>query len=121
MQIRLGTGDEVSAFEDAPEQVKAEIDGNADVVGDESLVIECGGECIKPVEEDDETEEDACCVTKVGLEGGLEGELVAVNALGLAGVVEANVGDADGNPAEERGDGGEVLEPGENLRGAGGG
>lgn len=42
---------------------------------------------------------------------GLEDERVAVDTLCLEGPVEAEVGDADGAPGEELGNGGEVLEP----------
>ncbi len=118
VQIRLGAADEVSALEDAPEQVQAEINWNADVVSDEALVIETWSECIEAVEKDDQAEEDSCCVGKVRLEGGLQGELIAIDALCLTRIVKPDVCNVDGHPGEERGNGGEVLEPLKDLIGA---
>lgn len=98
-------------LEDSPEQVQAEIDGNTDVVGDESLVIPLSGNRVEPIEENDQAEEDAGDICEIRLEGRLHRQRIAVNALSKAGVVEADVGNADANPREQGGDGGQVLEP----------
>lgn len=52
--------------------------------------------------------------------GGFEHERVAGYALRRKRAVELDVCQADGHPGEEAGDGGEVLEPGEDCGGAGG-
>ena len=70
------------------------------------------------VDNDEEDERDPCAP---GLEGSSPGELlVAVNALGFARVLEAQICDADGSPIGEGADGEEVLEPIEDDIGAGG-
>jgi len=66
---------------------------------------------VKTVEDDDHGEEDEGSPGEVGLEGRLEHQGVAVNTLCLERGVELDVGHADGAPGEERGDGGQVLEP----------
>jgi len=39
VQIRLSRVDEVSALEQLPEEIQAEVDGDTDVVGEEALVV----------------------------------------------------------------------------------
>ena len=53
-----------------------------------------------------------------GFEDEFFGREGAGDALGAEGGVEAQVGDGDGDPGEDLGDGGEVLEPGEDFCGA---
>ena len=89
--------------------------GDADVVGDEGLVIPFASDRVEPVEENDQAEEDAGGVAEVGLEGRFHWQGVAVDALSLASVVKADVGDANADPGEQGRDGGQVLEPGENF------
>ena len=74
---------------------------------------------MEPIEETDDTKKDEGEVRDIGLEGGSEGEGTTIDALGAQGGVEADVGDGDGHPGEEAGDGGEVLEPLEDVCGAG--
>lgn len=118
-QVGFGSTNSTSALEHLPEDVEEEVNGDSDVIGDEVLVAEAAGPDIEAVEEDDDREEHQRDPGEVRLEGGLEDEGVAVNTLGLESSVEANVRNADGNPGEEGGNGGQVLEPGEDGVGAG--
>ncbi|EZF74120.1 hypothetical protein H105_04130, partial [Trichophyton soudanense CBS 452.61] len=118
--IRFGGRDPAGALENLPEDEEGEVEGDADVGGEEGLEAE-GLEGVEAVEEDDDGEEDEGDPCEIGLEGRLEEEGVAVDALGLESGVEADVGDQHADPVEERGDGCQVLEPDEDLGRAGGG
>lgn len=107
-------------LEQLPKHVQEEIDGDSNISGHEFLGAPRTKD-VEAVEEDDDGEEDEGEPGGVGLEGGLEDESVAVDALCLEGFVELDVGDADADPAEEGGDCGQVLEPGEDYVGAAGG
>lgn len=63
----------------------------------------------KSVEDDDEGEIKESEPSGVWLEMALEDESVAVNTLCFERLIELDVGEADGTPCEERGDGGQVL------------
>lgn len=117
VNIRLRARDPPRPLEDLPERIQHEVDGNPHVSGDETIHIK-GPEDVEAVEDDDDGEEDEGEPCGVGLEGGPEDEGAAVDALGLEGGVEAEVGDRDGDPGEEGGDGAEVLEPCEDSGGA---
>ncbi len=70
------------------------------------------------VEKDDEAKVDQGSPGQEWLHGALENESVAVNALGIEGLLEIDVGNADAAPGEELGNGDQVLEPGEDQVGA---
>lgn len=116
VDVRLGRVDPLCTFEDLPADVQQEEDGDVDILGDEVVRDELGREGIEPVEDEDDREENKCGPGNVWLERRLEDEGVAVNTLRLEGLVKHDVCDADGDPGAERGDGAEVLEPGEGLR-----
>ena len=117
--VGLGGIDPLGALEDLPEGVEAEVDDDADVVGEEAGDVPVAvDEDVEAVEDDDEGEEDEGDPAEVGLEMRLEDERVAVDALRLERLVELDVRHADGRPGEERGDRRQVLEPLEGGRGA---
>jgi hypothetical protein len=138
VQIGLTRLDEVRTFDDTPEEIEAEVDGDTDVlfllahlaqngigcwrthIDDETLIIKSTSNSIEAIEEDDQTKEDCCSIRQIRLERRLERERATIDALRLRRVVEANIRDADRHPGEEGGDGGEVLEPREDRVGAGG-
>lgn len=124
--IRLMGLDELGPLEDLPEKVEAQVDGDADVRGDEVLhapvraAILVVREDREAVEDDDDDEKDKGDVGGVGLEAGFEDEVgVAVDVLGDEGFAEAQVGDEDADPGEERCDCSKRLEPVEDRRGTG--
>lgn len=110
-QIGLGRLDKVRPLDDPPEEVQAEIDGDPDVVRDERLVLEPSRNGVKPVEQDDQAEENQGSIAEIWLERTLEGQLVAIDVLSMTGVVEPDVRDVDADPGEEGGDCCQVLEP----------
>ena len=113
VDVRLRRVNPVRALEDFPERIQEEIDGDSNVRGDEVLVAPWRPD-VEAVEDDNEGEVDEGEVGEVWLEGRLEDEGVAVDALGFEGLVELNVCEADAAPGEETGDCGQVLEPFEN-------
>lgn len=117
VEVRFGRVDPFGALEDFPKCVKREIDGDADISGDE-IVNHPRLEDVEAIEQDDDAEEDEGKPGGVGLEGGLEDEGVAVDALDFERLVKLNVRDANADPGEEISDGGEILEPLKHDRGA---
>ena len=120
--VRLGSRDPPGPLEDLPEQEQGEIDRYAHIGRDEIVQIKAlgrAGEDVEAVEQCDEREEDETEPCRVWLESRLEDEGVAVDTLCFERGVELDVGDGDGHPGEEVGDGGQVLEPGEDSGGAG--
>jgi len=114
VQVSLGRFSPVRPLEDLPEQIQAEVNGDTDIIGDETLVIKPACDDVEAVKEDDQAEEDQGRITSVGLEGGLECQFIPVDALCDQGLAELNVGNADRHPGEQSRDGGQVLEPLEN-------
>ena len=80
-QIDLGGGDPAGPLDELPGKVENEVDGNTNVSGGKVGDVE-GLERGKPVEDDDDGEEDQRCICEVRLERGLEDQGVAVDALG---------------------------------------
>ena len=119
MDVCLRRVDPVRALEELPEDVQEEIDGDTDVRSDEVLVVPRGPD-IEAVEENDDREEEEGKPREVWLEGRLKHEGIAVDSLGLERGVKFDVRDADAAPGEKTGDGGEILEPGEDNIGAAG-
>jgi len=113
--IRVGCIDEVSPLEDLPEEVEDEEDWDADVGSEEvsniPMLVARANKDIEAVEDNDQAEEDQGNPGQIGLEVRPEHQGVTVNALCLEGGVELDVGQANGAPSEEGGDGGQVLEP----------
>lgn len=108
--------DECGTLEDLPEGIEGKVDGDADISGDEVLDGPVSGcEDIEAVEDDDDGEVGEGEVCGVGLEPGAEDQVLAVNSLSDQGLAELDEGDADGHPCEEVGNGGEVLEPAEDI------
>lgn len=119
--VRLRARDPLRPLEDFPESIQREVNRDTDVCSDEAVLIK-GPKGVEAVEKSDDGEENQREPRGIWLEGGFEDQGVAVDALGLEGGVEADVGNGDGHPGEERGDGDEVLEPFEDdvgARGAG--
>lgn len=94
---------ELCPLEEFPKQIEGEINGDADVGGDE-VVARPWLEDVEPVEEDDDGEEEERCVGRVRLEGRSENERVPIDTLRLECFVELNVRDAYADPGEEVGD-----------------
>jgi len=69
------------------------------------------GENIETIEKNDDYKVEESGPGGVWLEAALEYQSVAVNSLRLEGLVELDVGDADGAPSEEGGNGRQILEP----------
>lgn len=110
--------DELSPLEDLPEEVEAEIDGDANICGYEVLHAPVGAAILvvcedgEAIEDDDNDEEHQSDVGGVGLEAGFEDEVgVAVDVLGNEGFAESKVGDEDADPCEERRNCSKGLEP----------
>ena len=110
--IRLLRCQPLGPLEDFPECIQSKVDRDTNVGGDK-IIHRPRAEYVKTVEEGDGGEEDEREPGSVGLEWRPEDESVAVDTLGLEGGVKFDVGDADRHPGEETGDGGQVLEPGE--------
>ena len=115
MEIRLGWVNPFRPLEELPEGIKQEVYGYTDISGDE-VVDHKRREGIEAVEEKDQGEKDQGDPAEVGLEGRLEDERIAVDALRFECFVELDVGDRDTDPGEEVGNCHEVLEPGEGFR-----
>lgn len=116
----LGT-QPLGPLEDLPKGIEGEVDWDPHVRRDERIDVK-GTEDVEAVEKGDHGEENEGEPRRVRLEGGAEDEGAAIHTLGLEGGVEFDVGDGDGHPGEEIGDGDEVLEPLEDdvgARGAG--
>ncbi len=56
--ISINSSDEMSSLQQSPEEIETEIDGDADIVGDEGLIIKRGGEGVESIEQNDHAEED---------------------------------------------------------------
>lgn len=117
VQVSLRRVPPLRPLEDLPEEEQPEVDGNADIVGDEGIDVKAASNGVEAIEEDNETEEGKADPREVGLEWGLEDQGVAVNALGSKGLVELDVGNANRHPGEHRTDSSQVLEPGECFAG----
>lgn len=119
--VRLRGLDKRRAFEDAPEHVEGNVDGDSDVGGNEvadgPVAAREDGES---VEEDDDDEVGERRVRRVWLPWAAEDHAVPVDALCDQRLAELDVGDQDADPGEEVGDGGQVLEPVEDVVCAGG-
>lgn len=112
--------DNLGLLDELVTKVQAQDDGDIDVTGDEGLGGPVAlGESRPTAGEEEEEEEAERGPGDVGLEGGLPGEFVTGDALGLAAVVEAEVDDADDGPGDEGTDRDEILEPDEDDVGAG--
>lgn len=118
MDIRLVRAHEFRPLEDLPERVQGEIDGDADVSGDEPMDVE-RTEGVEPVEKGNHAEEAEGEPGRVGLTGRSEDEGAAIDPLGFERGVEADVGGGDAHPGDESGDCDDVLEPFEDDLGAG--
>ena len=121
MDVRLGSRDPFRPLEDFPEQEQCEIDRYAHIRRDEAVHIKFlgrAGEDVEAIEHCEQREKDEAEPCRVWLESRLEDETVAVDTLRFERGVELDVGDGDGHPGEEIGDGGQVLEPGEDGGGA---
>ena len=114
MEIRLCRVNPFRPLEDLPEGIEQEVNGYADVSGDE-IVDHEGRKGIEAVEEEDQGEKDQGDPAEVGLKGRLEDERVAVDALRFERFVELDVGDRNTAPGEEVGNCDEILEPGEGF------
>ena len=66
---------------------------------------------VKSVEDDDQGKIPESNPREVWLEGTFEDKRVAIDALGLEGLVELDIRQTDGAPGEQRADCGQVLEP----------
>lgn len=121
MKVHIHRANKPRALENLPPEEKCKEDRNPNVRSDEVIDVEGVAEGVEAVEDDDDGEEGESAPGNVGLEGGSEHQGLAIDALGLEGLVELDVGDADRAPGEEAGDGGKVLEPFERFVGAGGG
>jgi len=107
----------MSSLEESPEKIQAEIDRDADIIGDESLIFKFGREGDESVEHNDDAEESEGRICEIRLERRLEDEGIPINALGLERSVEFDVCHRDGGPGEKSGDGGQILEPGKDGAG----
>lgn len=115
MQISLLWLDKVSTLEHSPEEIQAKVDGYANIVGQECLIVPFASDRVKSVEEDDQAEERGRANSKVWLEGCLENQSVSINALCFESGMEASIGDANTDPCEEGTNRGKVLKPSEDL------
>lgn len=104
MDICINGFDHLGSLQDLPEVEAAEKDGHADVGSEEAGYVPVGvafaDEDVETVEEYDYSEVGERDPGHVGLEGRLEDEGVAVNALSLEGAVEADVGETNTAPGE---------------------
>lgn len=115
--VGFGRVHPLGPFEDLPEGIEQEIDGDADVGGDEVVAKE-GLEGVEAVKQDDHGEKGEGEVGRIGLKVGAENQSAPVHALSLQRFVELDVRNGDADPGEQAGDGGQVLEPLEHLGGA---
>lgn len=102
-QVHLGRPVPPGALEDFPKCVEHEINGNADVGGDE-VIAGPWLKDVEAVEDDNDGEEEEGSVGRVGLEGRSEDERVTVDPLCSECFVELDVRDTDADPGEEVGD-----------------
>ena len=120
MNIHLQRPKPPRPLQDLPEHKQSREDGNTNIRRDEVVGVKPfmrGGKSIEAVEEDDDGEEGEAEVSGVWLAPGFEDEGVAADALGFESGAEFEVGEGDGNVGAERGDGGDVQEPGECAEG----
>lgn len=110
--VCLGGVHPLGPLKDLPERVQQGVDWDANIIRDEAIDVE-GLEDVETVEDGDHGEEGKGKPGEVGLEWGFEDECVTVDALGFEGLVELDIGHADGHPGAEVGNGDEILEPGE--------
>lgn len=99
-QVHLGRLVPPGALEDFPKCVEHEINGNADVGGDE-VIAGPWLEDVEAVEDDNDGEEKEGSVGRVGLEGRSEDERVTVDPLCFECFVELDVRDTYADPSEE--------------------
>jgi hypothetical protein len=115
-QINLARPCNLCPLDDLPYHVWDDVDCNANVGSDEiSSVPVSAEENAEAGEDGDDAAADGADVGGQGLKPTLHGESVAVDVLGLAGVVVANVADTEGHPCEKTGNGTEVEQPREGL------
>ena len=119
--IRFSWVDHLGSLEDLPEGIEETEDCNADVGSEEAGQLigspRSGGEDLETVEENDEGEVRKASPGNVGLPFALEDHSATVDVLGNACRTEPGVCVGDGAPSEKRRDGGQVLEPPEDLVG----
>jgi hypothetical protein len=115
-QIDLASSGNLGSLHNFPNHVGDNVNCNANVGGNErSSVPVSAEEDAEAGEDGDDTTADGADVGSEGLKTTLHGKGVAVDVLGFAGVVVADVADAEGHPGEETGDGAEIEQPGEGL------
>lgn len=113
-QIHLGRVAQAGALEHFPKEVERDVNGNADVGGDEFIAVPWL-EDVEAVEDDDDEEEEEGTIGRPGLEGRSENKRATIDALRPERSVELDIRDTDADPGEEVGDCGQVLEPSEHL------
>ena len=116
-QIHLRWRHDLRAFEQLPPKVRDRRDDQHCVVREEGLDTR-RAETGVPEEEHHEALTDQPDPGAVRLEFADVGELAAVDALDLAGLVEAQVGDAHDDVVDDAARGDQVDQPGEHLGGA---
>ena len=109
--------DKLGALDELPEDEEAGHEDDDGVGGEEGLDVP-GPEAGVAVEDDDDTLDHHGDVGGVGLEPALVGEGVAVDALGLAGAVEEDVGGGHDDVVDETAGSEDVDQPREHLGGA---
>lgn len=112
-QVHLGRRVPPGALKDFPKDVEHEINGNADISGDE-VIAGPRLEDMEAVEDDNDGEEEKGKVGGVGLEGRSKNECFTSYTLCFECFVELDVRDTYADPCEEVGDRGQILEPLEN-------
>jgi hypothetical protein len=116
-QVNLACLGNLRSLDDFPYHVRDDVDRNADVGSDEvSSIPVSAEENPKAGEDGDDAAADGADVGGEGLKTSLHRESVAIDVLGLAGVVVADIADTEGHPCEETGDSTKVEQPGKGLR-----
>ena len=121
--IRLFTPHPSRPFIHFPKEEQRRVNHWRHIRRDEPARIESlrlARESIEPIEQRNSGKEDEAEPRNVGLKGGFEDEGGAGDVLSAERGIKADVGDRDGDPGEDLGDGGKVLEPGKDLCRAGG-
>lgn len=120
--IRRSRIDELRTLEDLPKSVEENEDSHTNVRREEVRDLRCSPrmyrEHLEAVEDDDQSEVRERCPGNVWLALAPEEQSAAIDTLKLLCLPEARVGVANGAPGEELGNGGQVLEPGEDCVGA---
>lgn len=112
-QVHFGRRVPLGALKDFPKGVEHEINGNADISGDE-VIAGPWLEDMEAVEDDNDCEEEKGTVGGVGLEGRFKNERFTRYTLCCERLVELDVRDTYADPCEEIGDRSQILEPLEN-------